>query len=148
MRNLAIMSLLLFPAAVLAADSAAAGQKLEAARKTLAAAVERIKQDPPSNADLDAAHTAVEALKDAIDGGAELEQNDLDYAKAALAARKELRTQRDYVDQRRANVKIHDARRAVDGAVKALNDAAAKVQAKEPAPQDLYDAPLAADALK
>src|SRR5688572_21133625 len=109
MRNpttLAAVSVLLLVPLAASADA----QQLEAARKQLTAAVERIKQDPPSNADLDAAHAAVEALKEAIDAGADLEQSDLEYAKAALAARKELRTQRDYVDQRRANVKIFDAR--------------------------------------
>src|SRR5258706_5714690 len=115
MRTGAVVTLLLFPVATQAAPAVAtANQQLETARSNLTRAVERIKPDPPSNADLDAAHAAVEALKDAIDSGAELEQSDLEYAKAALAARKELRTHRDYVDQRRANVKIFDARRAID----------------------------------
>src|SRR5688500_8540269 len=121
------VSAVLFSFAVHAADAAAALKKLEEARSNLGKAVERIKQDPPSNADLDAAHAAVESLKEAVDAGAEHEQSDLDYAKAALAARKELRTQRDYVDQRRANVKIFDARRAIDAAMKTLNENAAKL---------------------
>src|SRR5438045_1352106 len=104
------------------ADGAEARKKLEAARTALSQAVERIKADPPSNADLDAAAAAVEALKDAIDSGASFEQSDLDYAKSALAARKELREKRDYVDQRRANIKVHDAHRAIDAAVKALSE--------------------------
>lgn len=125
--------LLLLPAAATAADAASALKRLEDARSNLAKAVERIKQDPPSNADLDAAHAAVESLKEAVDAGAEFEQSDLDYAKSALAARKELRTQRDYVDQRRANVKIFDARRALDAARKTLDESAAKLKEKEPA---------------
>ncbi|MBL8955210.1 MAG: hypothetical protein JNK82_30830 [Myxococcaceae bacterium] len=125
-----VFVVLSLPFSALAADT----QRLEDARKQLSAAVERIRQDPPSNADLDAAHEAVEALKVIIDGGAELEASDLEYAKAALAARKELRTQRDYVDQRRANVKIFDARRAIDTALKELAEASAKVKAKDPVP--------------
>ncbi len=128
------LAFVIVPALASAADAPAAAKKLEEARAKLTAAVERIKQDPPSNADLDAAHEAVEALKVVIDGGADLEQSDLEYAKAALAARKELRTQRDYVDQRRANVKIFDARRAIDAVAKELTDATAKLKAKEPVP--------------
>lgn len=93
---------------------------LEQARATLAAAVKRIEVDPPSVEDLDAAHAAVGALRDTIDAGAANEQADLDYARAALAARKELRTQRDYVDQRRAKVHIHEHRRKIDEALAAL----------------------------
>jgi len=126
--------LAVLPSFAFAADAAQASKKLEEARSKLTAAVERIKQDPPSNADLDAAHEAVEALKVVIDAGAELEGSDLEYAKAALAARKELRTQRDYVDQRRANVKIFDARRAIDAEAKTLADAAARLKAKDPIP--------------
>lgn len=131
-----------------AADAASALKKLEEARSNLGKAVERIKADPPSNADLDAAHAAVEALKEAVDAGAEHEQSDLDYAKAALAARKELRTQRDYVDQRRANVKIFDARRAIDAAMKTLNENAAKLKDKEPAPAVFTDVRANAAAVK
>src|SRR5262249_50894608 len=68
-------------------DAISAAQKsLETARANLAKAVQRIEVDPPSVGDLDAAHEAVEALKDAIDAGAQHEANDLAYAKTALAA--------------------------------------------------------------
>ena len=59
--GLAIVFVVLsLPLNALGAEPAAATQKLEDARKKLGAAVERIKPDPPSNADLDAAHEAVE----------------------------------------------------------------------------------------
>lgn len=146
-RAVASVSLLLLSFAAFAQTPL---QKLDAARDDLTKAVERIKPDPPSNADLDAAAAAVEALKTAIDAGAELEQSDLDYAKSALAARKELRTQREYVDQRRANVKIFDARRAIDAAMKPLDDSVAALQAKdkEPSPKDFENARAAAAAVK
>lgn len=131
-----------------AEGASAALQKLDAARSTLTKAVERIQVDPPANADLDAAAAAVDSLKSAIDSGAEFEQSDLDYAKAALAARKELRTQREYVDQRRSTIKIHDARRAIDPALKALGERMPKLQSKDPAPVDFTDAQVAIDALK
>ncbi len=119
---------------------AEAQQALAAARAELASAVQRIQAEPPSTPDLDAAHAAVGALKDAIDTGADREQEDLDYARAALAARKELRTQREYVDQRRAKVHIFTHRREIDAAVAKLAELARKVADKEPSPQDFEDA--------
>src|SRR4051794_35139075 len=111
------------------ADAASAKKTLDTARSNLGQAVERIKVDPPSNADLEAAAAAVEELKAAIDKGAEFEASDLDYAKDSLTGRKELREKRDYVDQRRAMVKIFDARRAIDAAVKTLTERMTKVAA-------------------
>jgi hypothetical protein len=145
MRTLTVC-LVLFPALALA-DSGSA-QKLESARKNLAAAVDKIKQDAPSNSDLDAAKDAVEALKVAIDGGADLEQSDLDYAKAALAARKELRTGRDYVEERRAKIKIFDAHRTIDAALKTMAETGSRTAMKEPSPKDFDDARAAADVVK
>jgi hypothetical protein len=106
------------PAAIAAAKKA-----LETARANLTKAAERIQADPPSASDLDAAHEAVEALKAAIESGAALEPKDLDYAKIALAARKELRVQREYVDQKRAHAEIHESWRKIDAAMDALNAA-------------------------
>src|SRR4051794_8727166 len=80
---------------------AAAQDRLQKAAENLAKAVQRIEKDPPSTPDLDAAWAAVGVLKDAIDAGAAYEAADLEYAKAALAARKQLRTQRDFVEERR-----------------------------------------------
>lgn len=131
-----------------AASVAAASKSLETARANLTKAVEKIQPDPPSTADLDAARDAVEALKDAIDFGANREPEDLDYARAALAARKELRTQREYVDGRRAKVHIFNHRRTIDAALATLKEAAKKVEAKEPAQADFDAARAAADALK
>ena len=131
-----------------AKSAAAATQELDAAEKALEAAVKKIEPDPPSNADLDAAHNAVEALKKAIDDGAAFDEQDLDYAKAALNARKILRTQREYVDDRRAKVKIFDERRKIDADLAALNAAAAKTEPKTAAPKDFDDAHAAAAALE
>ncbi|MBS2032678.1 MAG: hypothetical protein JST54_32690 [Deltaproteobacteria bacterium] len=135
------------PATGGAKSAAAAAQALESAQKALDAAVKKIEPDPPSNADLDAAHAAVEVLKKAIDDGAAFEEQDLEYAKAALAARKELRTQREYVDDRRAKVKIFDERRKIDAALAALNAAAAKTEPKTAGPKDFEDAHTAMAAL-
>ena len=136
------------PAAGGAKSAAVAAQGLEAAQKALKDAVHKIEPDPPSNADLDAAHAAVEVLKKAIDDGAAFEEQDLEYAKAALAARKELRTQREYVDDRRAKVKIFDERRKIDAALAALNAAAAKTEPKTAGPKDFEDAHTAMAALE
>lgn len=152
---LVVSSLLVFNNAMAAGASpeaanknvASALQALEAAQKNLADAVHRIEKDPPSNADLDSAKVAVEALKSAIDAGASLEEQDLDYAKAALSARKELRTQREYVDDRRAKVKIFDERRKIDAAVAALDAAAKKTEPKTAGPKDFEEAHAAAAAL-
>ncbi len=127
---------------------AQAMKRLDAAREQLKAAVARIQVDPPATADLDAAHAAVGALKDAIDFGAQNEAADLDYARAALAARKELRTQREYVDQRRANVHIHEHRRTIDAALPALAERFKQAEAKGAAPKDIEDARASVAAVK
>jgi hypothetical protein len=131
-----------------AGSVAAALKALEMARANLAAAVKAIAVEPPANADLDTAHDAVGALKDAIDFGTGLEQEDLDYAKAVLAARKELRTQREYVDQRRGKVKIFAQRRIIDAAISKLTDAAKRLEANEPKPTDFEEARAAGKALQ
>lgn len=136
------------PEAGAAKSVAEATKRLESARATLAAAVQRIEKDPPSNVDLDAALAAVEALKNALDAGASFETADLEYAKAVLAARKELRTQREYVEDRRAKIHIHEFRRRIDGAIAALNDRMAKVAGKAPGPKEMDDARAAVAAVK
>ncbi|MDQ3263268.1 MAG: hypothetical protein M3Y59_06370 [Myxococcota bacterium] len=118
---------------------ATALRKLEAAREQLGKAVQRIEKDPPSNADLEAAHTAVGVLKDAIDAGAAFEAADLGYAKASLAGRKELRERRAYVDQRRANVHIFQHRRDLDAALAKANGAVQRTANKDATPGD-FDA--------
>jgi hypothetical protein len=128
------------PEAGAAKSVAEATKRLESARAALATAVQRIEKDPPSNADLDAAVAAVEALKNALDAGASFETEDLDYAKAVLAARKELRTRREYVDERRAKIHIHDFRRRIDGAMATLNDRMGKVAGKNPGPKEMDEA--------
>jgi hypothetical protein len=128
------------PEAGAAKSVAEATKRLESARSALTAAVKRIEKDPPSNADLDSAVAAVEALKSALDAGASFETEDLDYAKAVLAARKEYRTQREYVDERRAKIHIFEFRRRIDSAMAALNERMAKVAGKEPGPKEMDDA--------
>ncbi|MDP2274957.1 MAG: hypothetical protein Q8K32_29715 [Archangium sp.] len=130
------------------ADVAAAQKALDGARAKLTEAVQRIEKDPPSTPDLEAAHAAVEALKTAIDSGAEYEQNDLEYAKAVLAARKEFRTQRAYVDQRRANVHIHEHRRLIDDAAATLTERATRADAKDAGVKEFEDALAAIAALR
>ncbi|MCY1023436.1 hypothetical protein [Pyxidicoccus sp. MSG2] len=125
-----------------------ASKRVERARAALATAVQRIEKEPPSNADLDAALAAVEALKDALNAGASFETEDLEYAKTVLAARKELRTQRQYVEERRAKVHIHDFRRRIDGALVTLNERMAKLGEGDPGPKALDDARAAVAALK
>jgi hypothetical protein len=136
------------PEAGAAKSVAEATKRLESARASLAAAVQRIEKDPPSNADLDSALAAVEALKNALDAGASFETADLEYAKAVLAARKELRTQREYVEDRRAKIHIHDFRRRIDGAMAAMNERMAKVAGKDPSPKEMDEARAAVAALK
>jgi hypothetical protein len=136
------------PDAGTARSVAEASKRVESARAALATAVQRIEKEPPSNADLDAALAAVEALKDALNAGASFETEDLDYARTVLAARKQLRTQREYVEERRAKVHIHDFRRRIDGALTALNERMAKLPEKDPAPKSMDEARTAVDALK
>lgn len=99
---------------------AEATRRLEAARSTLAVAVKRIEVDAPSTEDLEAARVAVDGLSAVLAAGAELETTDLDYAKAVLTARRELRGHREYVEQRRANIAIFELRRKIDGALKTM----------------------------
>ncbi|MGC4118147.1 MAG: hypothetical protein QM765_27070 [Myxococcales bacterium] len=123
-----VLSTALQARAAAPASLADAKKALEAARGNLTQAVQLIDKDPPSTADLDAAPSAVTALKEAIDAGAKFEADDLDYAKAVLAARKEMRTQREYIDQRRAKVHIFEKRRTIEAQAKSLAD---KVKALE-----------------
>jgi hypothetical protein len=136
------------PDAGTARSVAEASKRVESARAALATAVQRIEKEPPSNADLDAALAAVEALKDALNAGVGFETEDLDYARTVLAARKQLRTQREYVEERRAKVHIHDFRRRIDGALASLNERMAKLAEKDPAPKAMDEARAAVDALK
>jgi hypothetical protein len=136
------------PEAGAAKSVAEATKRLASARSALAAAVQRIEKDPPSNADLDAALEAVEALKNALDAGASFETADLEYAKAVLAARKELRTQREYVEDRRAKIHIHEFRRRIDGAMATLNDRMAKFAGKDSGPKEMDEARAAVAAVK
>src|SRR5689334_20183424 len=126
-----------------ASQVAAAKNRLQSAADGLANAVKRIEKDPPSTPDLDAAWAAVGVLKDAIDAGASYEAADLEYAKAALAARKQLRTQRDFVEERRAKVYLFNHHRTIDAAVAAMNERVAATERKEAAPKD-FDAARAA----
>lgn len=128
------------PQAGAAKSVAEATKRLESARANLTAAVQRIEKDPPSNADLDAALVAVEALKSALDAGASFETEDLDYAKSVLAARKELRTQREYVEDRRAKVQLFDARRRLDAELATLTDRMGKIAGKDTASKEVADA--------
>ncbi|MBI5543078.1 MAG: hypothetical protein HY901_04270, partial [Deltaproteobacteria bacterium] len=139
---------LLLSTSASAADLQAARQKLEAARTNLAKAVQLIEKDPPATADLDAAHEAVKALKDAIDAGAAFETEDLEFARSALVARKELRTQREFVQERRAKVHIHEGRRTLEAAAATLSEKAARVAGKDPGEKDFADARAAAAALR
>ncbi|MDC0713622.1 hypothetical protein POL68_34470 [Stigmatella sp. ncwal1] len=136
------------PDAGAAKSVAEASKRLESARAALSAAVKRIEKDPPGNADLDAALAAVEGLKNALDAGSSFETEDLDYAKTVLAARKELRTNREYVDERRAKVHIHEFRRRIDGELATLNERAAKVAGKDSGSKELDDARAAVTAIK
>jgi hypothetical protein len=140
------LSLSLFAAAPPSAANALSS--LETARANVAKAVKAIEKDPPNTADLEAARSAVTALKEAIDAGAEQEAGDLDYAKAALAARKELRTQREYVDKRYANIHIHEQRRKIDAALEAMNSATSRTEGKGAGAKDFEDARAAVNALK
>lgn len=152
LRALAVVLAAVLPVAALAEppDPAvgAAHKKLEAAREHLAQAVKKVEKDPPATADLDLAHAAVGALKDAIDAAAPHETKDLELAKSMLAARKELRTQREFVDQRRANVHIFDLRRKLDVALERLKESARGIEAKAAEARDFEEARAAAVALK
>ncbi|HYV43360.1 MAG TPA: hypothetical protein VFA20_00805 [Myxococcaceae bacterium] len=127
-------------AADAAPSVADAKKRLQQASENLARAVQKIEKDPPATPDLDAAWAAVSTLKDAIDAGAAVEGADLDYAKAALAARKQLRTQRDYVEGRRAKVYLFNHRRTIDAALAAMNDRVARTERKDASPKDFEDA--------
>ncbi len=131
-----------------ASSVAGAREALEKARANLAKAVERIQKDPPSAADLDASRAAVGVLKEAIDAGTAYEGEDLEYAKAVLAARKELRTQRDYVEQRNAKVHIFDKRRIIDGAVAVLKERTLRLESRNPSAAEFEEARAAATALR
>ncbi|MBL8910106.1 MAG: hypothetical protein JNM17_05305 [Archangium sp.] len=130
------LAVVLFSAPALAGPAATvadAKKGLDSARAKLAEVMKKVEGDAPTTADLDAAHDALNVFKDAIDAGASQEPNDLDYAKAALAARKELREKRDFVDGRRAKVHIFNHRRTIDAAMATLQEKSKATEAKQPA---------------
>ncbi|NTX33257.1 hypothetical protein HUA78_02285 [Myxococcus sp. CA033] len=136
------------PAAGAAKSIEEASKRLENARAALTTAVQRIEQEPPRGADLDAALAAVEALKEALNAGASFETEDLEYAKSVLAARKQLRTDREYVDERRAKVHIHDYRRRIDSALAPLNERMSKLGQGDPGSKAMDEARAAVDVLE
>ncbi|MGA9520421.1 MAG: hypothetical protein WBV82_03095 [Myxococcaceae bacterium] len=153
MRNASVVVVLAvaFATTVHAAPDKAAAeslQQLDRARANVAAAVQRIEKDPPSTKDLDAAHVAVEALKEAIDAAAEHEAKSLEHAKAVLAARKDLRVRREYVDDRRAKIQLHDARRRLDAELSAMDDRVSRLEAREPGQKGFDEARAAIGAVK
>ncbi|MFP2910640.1 hypothetical protein ACLESD_37485, partial [Pyxidicoccus sp. 3LFB2] len=125
-----------------------ASRRVASARAALATAVQRIEKEPPSNADLDAAVAAVEVLKDALNAGAAFETEDLEYAKTVLAARRELRTHRQYVDERRAKVHIHEFRRRIDAALPPMNERMAKLSEKDPGSKVMDEARAAVQSVR
>lgn len=145
MRHAFAPLLLLVPAHVIAAPSpaanvAAAKQGLDKASANVASAMKKVEGDAPDAADLDAAHTALEALKEALDSGAGQEPNDLDYARAALSARRELREKRELVDARRAKMHIFNHRRTIDAALVTMKDKVKVAEGKDPSAKDFEDA--------
>ena len=153
MRHAFAPLLFLIPAHVIAAPApaanvAAAKQGLENARATVATAMKKVEGDAPNAADLDAAHAALEALKEAIDSGAGQEPNDLDYARAALAARKELREKREAIDSRRAKMHIFNHRREIDAAYATMKTDVKVAEGKDPSSKDFEDARAAISKFK
>lgn len=118
---IALMSSICADDAQAAASAAEARRKVQAAIDELAKAVKRIEKDPPSPEDLSAAERAVQALKQAVDEGVSHEAQDLEYAKTALAARKELRTSREFVERRVSQGHVHERRRLLDRSVADLD---------------------------
>jgi hypothetical protein len=137
------MHLLSVALLALAASPQESLHRLEAARADVTKAMARVHGDAPTVQDLDAAHNALTSLKDAIDQGAPQEPNDLDYARAALGARKELRADKDIVEERRSKLHIFDLRRELDKELAALGDKVDKLKGKSPGQGD-FDAARAA----
>jgi hypothetical protein len=155
MRRICMAAVGMFVLSLLATDAGAAPpslaeakKALELARANLAKAIEKAEHDPPAPADLDRAHEAILALKSAVDAGVSLEPTDLEYAKAALAARKEMRKQRELVDGARAKVHIHNSWRELERASSKLNELAQRAVGKDGGPKDFEAARAAADELE
>lgn len=102
---------------------AEAKARLERARKDLSEAVARIEKERPSTADLDAAKRAIDALQAVLEQGSDYEPKDLDYARAALAARKEIRKRRPFIEKRRMEARLEVGRHDVEVAFDSLKDA-------------------------
>jgi hypothetical protein len=126
------------------ASLAEARSALDDARRHLSEAVLKAEKDPPSVQDLDAALQAADRLKTVIDAGADFEPKDLEYAKLALSARKDLRKARPYVEQRRAEVKVFEGWRTLDHALDELKKAAARTESDGATGEDFARARAAA----
>lgn len=131
-----------------AASATEARRNLQVAMEDLTKAVKRIEKDPPSPEDLSAAERAVEVLRGALEAGAAHEAQDLEYAKTALAARKELRTGREYVERRVAQGHLHERRRLLDRSVADLDESLQALRSAGVGPRDFDRAQRAAVTLE
>src|SRR5205085_587026 len=109
------------------------------------AAIAALKKQRPEDAELSAAATAAEGVKAALDAANELESQDLDYAKYALAARKDTRAQRELVEKRRLEVAIELAREDIGRTLTELTAALKRIQARDVTEDDFAHARATAD---
>ncbi len=138
-----IGALLLLVGAAPPSSPAQAKAQLEAAESALAAAAGRLQQQPPPEADLTAAEAALATLKRALDEGSRFEPKDLEYAKAALAARKDHRAKSEYVQQRRLEASVELGLQSIDRALSALKTAVDRTE-HDPTPDAFIRARAAA----
>lgn len=129
----------------LAAQVGNSKTKIQAAQANLKDSLAAIKKKNPEEPDLKRATESVDAVRAALDEGAELESKDPEYSKWALAARKDLADKKKIVEQRNLEVEIDRAKATISRSIADLGASMKRLQAKDVADADFQAARAAWD---
>ncbi len=129
----------------LAADVAAAKEKIEAAKGDLASFMAEVVRKDPGEATFKRADGALQALRESLDEAGPLESRDADYGKFAIAARKILEGQRQTLEKRKIAVAVDGAKHEIDGGMSVLGAALQQIRGRDIATSDIERARGAAE---
>ncbi len=115
-------------------DLEAAKVALAAADAQLDAAISKAKEKAPTEEALNKAQAAVDALRATLKLGARFEPKDLEYARAALAARKRLRLEGALIETRRKQAIFEFRQKAIDAQLSALEQSIEQISATSAKP--------------
>lgn len=129
----------------LAAEVAAAKEKIEAAKAELKTAMAEVKRKDPGEATFKRADGAVQALNSALDEAGPLEGRDPEYGKYAINTRKLLAGERATLEKRKIQVAVDVGKQEIDGSLAVLGSALQALRAKDIGSSDIERAKSAAE---